>query len=330
MNVLDSLKDRKIVVFGAGSIGERHISVLQKLGYTNIIVYRKRNLPLRNIDPQSIQIVTSLEQIIAAKPFAAIICSPTSEHTSQTLFCLEHNIHVLIEKPVSSNYDELSSFINHANINGTYLQAGYMLRYHHFFEKIKNLIDNKTYGKLLSIDAYWGEYLPDWHPWEDYKESYAAKKSLGGGAALTLSHDLDLILWLNNFELEKHFSLKNTSSNLDVDVDSGFDILLKFKNGVTAHSHNNFHQKKPLREYKFVFDNAFIKINYFDSVMEIFHDHVHTIERIEAFDRNSMFEKQWLAFISDCREAIQSNNFGKSMQNINNSFNIIKLTTDEQ
>ena len=38
----------------------------------------------------------------------------------------------------------------------------------------------------------WGEFLPNWHPKENYKKSYAANKKMGGDISLTLSHDLDL------------------------------------------------------------------------------------------------------------------------------------------
>ncbi|MEO6686912.1 MAG: Gfo/Idh/MocA family oxidoreductase, partial [Dyadobacter sp.] len=207
-------KDDPILIFGAGSIGERHIQILQKSGYSNIWIYRQRNLPLRNIDEKTINIFTDLSLIDKIKPKSAIICTPTFQHIEQALFCVERGIHVLIEKPLSHNLTDYEKLINVITKNNAYVQIAYMLRYHDFFQTVKSIVQNKKMGNLISMQTYWGEYLPDWHPWEDYQQSYAARKEFGGGAALTLSHDIDLVNWLAGSTVNTWHTLKNYNASL--------------------------------------------------------------------------------------------------------------------
>ena len=68
-----------------------------------------------------------------------------------------------------------------------------MLRYHPHVKKIKEIIDSNLLGKAYSARFEFGSHLPFWHPWEDYRVSYASKAELGGGVINTIAHELDLI-----------------------------------------------------------------------------------------------------------------------------------------
>ena len=57
---------------------------------------------------------------------------------------------------------------------------GCNLRFFPPISKIKKLIEQNKIGKIISVQIENGSYLPDWHPYEDYRKGYAAKKKLGG------------------------------------------------------------------------------------------------------------------------------------------------------
>ncbi len=61
-----------------------------------------------------------------------------------------------------------------------------------FFE----LFDKSFIGQTLYTSVECGSYLPDWRPGNNYKKSVSAKKDLGGGVLLELSHELDYIRWI--------------------------------------------------------------------------------------------------------------------------------------
>lgn len=314
-------KEIPLLVVGAGSIGERHIGILQKLGYHNIHVFRQRNLPLRNIASDAIHIFTDWDEVKGINPIAAFICTPTSQHLAQAIDCAGMGIHLLIEKPLAADVSGLNDLKKNVTDNNVYLQVAYMLRFHPLMQKLKGFVSNNTYGSLLNFQTYWGEYLPDWHPWEDYRKSYAARKELGGGAALTLSHDIDLVMWLINNKIKEYTTIKNYRSPLEVNVESGVDINFQFENEITGHSHLNFFEKTPKRNYRFVFENASIEIDYLKNEMNIFEADENQIIRLENFERNQMFEEQCKFFLSK----IEDFNLSESMRQIADSEMIIKI-----
>jgi predicted dehydrogenase len=317
--------DSPILIFGAGSIGERHLGILQKLGYTNLWVYRQRNLPFRTVDSNTLRVVRNLDELDQTPFAAAIICTPTAQHLSQTLWCVHRQIPVLIEKPLSHTLENLEELNTALAANPTLIQVAYMLRYHPFFQKIKTTIEHNTLGKLLTLQTYWGEYLPDWHPWEDYRQSYAARRELGGGVALTLSHDIDLVNWLAGSQVTSWHTLKNHRSSLEIDVESGADVSLGYKNGITAHCHLNFHERIPRRWYRFAFAEGAVEIDYLKATCCMMQPGRQTVTHtLENFDRNQLFEDQTADFF----QKINKGSFATaSLRTLDESRMILKICT---
>ncbi len=317
--------DSPILIFGAGSIGERHLSILQKLGYTNLWVYRQRNLPLRTLEASGLHSITDLSQLDDVQPQAAFICTPTAQHLSQTLWCVQRGIPVLVEKPLSHSLDGLDELRQALVQQPVLIQVAYMLRYHPFFQKIKQIVETQELGRLLSTQTYWGEYLPDWHPWEDYRQSYAARQEMGGGVALTLSHDIDLVNWLNSSAVKQGQTLKNYSSGLEINVESGADVSIAYTNGATAHCHLNFHERVPRRWYRFVFEEGSVEVDYLKATWLLegpMHREAKDISN--SFDRNQLFEAQTKDFF----HRINTTNFTNTSTNaLDESEAILRLCT---
>jgi predicted dehydrogenase len=311
-----------ILVIGAGSIGERHIRVLWSLGYSNIHVFRRQERPFRDIGNASIQVHLTWDEVIKLNPYAAFICSPTSLHLEQTLFCIENGIHVFVEKPLTNDLEGIQQISNALVAKEVYLQVGYMMRFHPLIKKIKEEIFLKNYGGLISIQSKWAEYLPDWHPWEDYTQSYAAKKELGGGVALTLSHDIDLAIYLADSSVNSAHIMKNYKSKLEVDVESGAEIILQFENKITANIHLNFYEKQKERFLKLVFDEASFHFDFFHSSLTIHSIKKSEIIQLKAFDRNDLFVSQTKWFFEQIR---QTNRTEISFEQIKSSEQIIKI-----
>jgi predicted dehydrogenase len=280
------------LVIGAGSIGERYIRNLRTLGYKNIVVLRTRNLPFRDIGQASVSVVTSWKEVEALKPVVAFICNPTAMHLASAMECATRGIHVLVEKPLSHTIDGLDSLASLAAEKNVLVHVGYMMRHHPLLKRVYEMVSSSTYGKLIQLQSHWGEYLPDWHPWEDYRASYAAKRELGGGVALTLSHDLDLAFWIAGGKLTEAKRIFNFSSSLEVDVKSGADFLLQFDTGVTANVHLNFFQRSKERWYKYLFDQAVVFIDFFRNELVIRDAQGERTERLDTFDRNDLFLEQ--------------------------------------
>lgn len=307
------------LIVGAGSIGERYIRNLWSLGYKNLVVLRSRNLPFRDIGNASVSIVNSWREIDAYKPVVAFVCNPTAMHLESAIECAMRGIHVLVEKPLSHNMVGLDRLIQKSTETGTLVHVGYMMRHHPLLKKVQAMTNSNKYGKLLQIQSHWGEYLPDWHPWEDYRTSYAARRDLGGGAALTLSHDLDIAFWIAGGELTNYQRIFNFSSTLEVDVESGADFLMQFDNSIVANVHLNFFQRSKERWYKFLFEHTVVFVDFFRSEMFILGEGAERKENLNDFDRNDLFLDQIKYFFNSLNQP------ERSVDNIRESMRIIKL-----
>ena len=126
--------------------------------------------------------------------------------------------------------------------NGERFQMGFQFRFHPGLATLKELLDNDAIGTPYSFRAEWGEYLPGWHPWEDYRQSYSARKDLGGGVLLTLSHPLDYIRWLFS-DPEWIWGMNGKISELELDTDDIAEIGLRMANGLVGTIHLDYYSR---------------------------------------------------------------------------------------
>ena len=285
----------KILVCGVGSIGERHINNLISLGYEEIILYRSSNSKLRSIK-NNLQTFSDLSIALKEKPDIALITNPTSLHIDTAIECAKANCHLFIEKPLSNNLNKVDVLSNLVSEKKLVCMVGFMYRYHPLIKKIKSIIDGMSLGELIHIRSTWGEYLPDWHPWEDYRTSYAAKKNLGGGPFATLSHDIDLAIWFADSGIKKSINFENYNSDLEVDTSHGNDILIEFNNGVTANIGDGTEWNQ--EEYEVIFKGGRVKFDYYENKLEVFYqDGTKKTLTADNFDRNDMFIDEVKDFI---------------------------------
>jgi predicted dehydrogenase len=104
------------------------------------------------------------------------------------------------------------------------------------------LLQGGAIGRGLSARAHWGEYLPSWHPWEDYRQGYAARADLGGGVILTLCHPLDYLRWLCG-EVEDIWAFAGKLGDLEIEVEDTAEIGLHFQNGALGSLHLDYNQR---------------------------------------------------------------------------------------
>lgn len=297
----------KILITAAGSIGERHIRNLWQMGYRNLVVYRTRNLPFRDLGDAKVEVVLDWQEALDSGAKAAFITSPTHLHMPQTLDSVRAGMHVFVEKPIAHQTKQLSELLALAEEHKKVIQVGYMLEFHPFLKEMKSYCDNQYFGKLISLESYWGDYLPNWHPWEDYKTSYAALTEMGGGVALTLSHELDTLMWLKNDLPNSYFMLKSNHEALHMQADNISEVIMRFEDGCMARAHMNYIEKKPKRRTILLFANGRLTFEYFKNSLVIEDFLKDSIEPkiLSDFDRNDLFVSEARHFF----KRIEDNDF---------------------
>ena len=241
-----------IFVVGCGSIGERHIRNLIDISSHNIIVFDTSKERLDFIKERyDVETHDNIEQCFEYDIDAVIVCTPPNTHIQVAEQAIAHGAHVFIEKPISDRFDGLDDLIEKATDNKKIISIGYCFRFSEGLKMIKSLIDSGKLGRILSVKAEFGQYLPDWRPWQNYKQSYTAKKELGGGIILDGSHEIDYLYWLVG-DVKEVFCYADKISDLEVETEDTAEILLRFSNGAIGEIHLDFIQRAYSRNCKII------------------------------------------------------------------------------
>ena len=249
------------LVIGCGSIGKRHIKNLLLLGQ-QVFVYDRDLVKLESVVNEFGLPVYDFKS--HHRPIDAfVICVPPIYHVPFTREALEHNSHIFIEKPISHNLNGVDEVITLAKKQGLVIQVGYQLRFNSGLEWIKKFLGR--IGKVLTVRAEFGQWLPDWHPEEDYRKLYTCYEDQGGGIILDGSHEIDYLRWLIG-EIKQVSCFSGKLSNLEIDTEDTAVINLKFVNGVIGNIHLDMLQRPYSRTCKIVGEKGQVFWNYLGRV----------------------------------------------------------------
>ncbi|MBU1036486.1 Gfo/Idh/MocA family oxidoreductase [Patescibacteria group bacterium] len=299
----------KFLICGLGSIGQRHYKNLKKLGFNDILVYRTKKGSnqnfINNFEKKfKPQVFYNLNEALAKKPKAVLITNPTSLHVPLAIKAAKAGIHVFTEKPLSCNIKGVEKLISEIKKHKLVGYVGYNFRFHPLLKQMKKWVEAGKIGKVLSAQAEIGEYLPDWHPWENYQKTYAARKDLDGGVVLTQSHDLDYLYWF--FGKAKYIaSVGGKKSDLKINVDDLVKIIIEFKSGIITAVHMDYLKRPPKRQFEILGTKGRIIWNYEEKKLTFISLQKGVkpliIKEPLNFERNSMFIKELKHFIKCLR-----------------------------
>jgi len=289
------------LVVGSGSIAKRHIKNLREL-FPNVSVVcvsaSGRQLDTTEVGASSV--VSDLATAIGQKPDFAVVASPAPYHLGHADELLAANIPVLIEKPLCNSLVEFEVLDLHRH--GTRVGVAYNLRFMPAARIVKRLLDVEAVGPISTGFAEVGQFLPDWRPGSDYLKGVSARKELGGGALLELSHELDYLNWFFG-PFSRALGIIRSVGNLQIDVEDNVDALLQVPEGPVIHVHLDFLQRQPCRRFKAIGTSGTIEWDLIANEVAILHPDGRT-EKLYAdpnYDRNQMYIDQMTAFIDYVR-----------------------------
>lgn len=301
----------KFLIVGLGSIGRRHLRNLLALGEKDLVLLRSHRSTLPDDELAGFPVETDLAEALRVhRPQAVIIGSPTSLHLDAAVPAARAGCHILLEKPVSHSLERLDDLREGMQQTGSRVLVGFQFRYHPTLNKARELIAHGLLGTPLAAHAHWGEYLPNWHPWEDYRQSYAARADLGGGVIVTLTHPLDYLRFILG-EVAEVWSFNGHLSPLELDVEDAAEIGLKFSAGAVGGVHLNYFQRPPVHRLEVVGTQGTLRWDNADGVLQFLRmpaefgtyradppaAQVETFSPPPGFERNDLFLAQTRHFI---------------------------------
>jgi predicted dehydrogenase len=292
----------KFLIAGLGSIGRRHLNNLLQLGEQDIVLYRtgQSTLPPAELESAGHQfpVETNLAAALSHRPDAVIISNPTALHLEVAIPAAQAGCHLLLEKPVSHSLAGIPDLSRALQSSGGQTLVGFQFRYHPGLQKIAEILAAGAIGRPLSVQAHWGEFLPGWHPWEDYRQGYSARPELGGGVVLTLCHPLDYLRWLIG-EIEAVWAFTGRTSDLELLVEDTAEIGLRFANGALGTVHLDYNQRPPSHHLEIIGTQGTIAWKASNGQVSVFQAGSSDWSQYPAppgFERNDLFLAQMAHF----------------------------------
>jgi predicted dehydrogenase len=289
----------RFLIAGLGSIGRRHLKNLLTLGQKDILLYRSKLSALPDEELNGFPVEVDLQHALAANPDGVIISNPTSLHLDVALPAAKAGCSLFLEKPISNNMDRIPELEKAVISGGGKVFMGFQYRFNPGLLKIKNLLEKNEIGRVIYVRCQWGEYLPDWHPWEDYRKGYSARSDLGGGVVLSVCHPIDYLHWLLG-EVDQVSAFTGKLSDLEVDVEDTAEIILQFSSGALGSLHLDFIQQPAQHYLEITGAEGLIKWNNEDNVVHLFHNSTRQWEVFnpeKGLERNDMFLDEMRHFI---------------------------------
>lgn len=245
----------RVLIAGLGSIGRRHLRNLRRLGVVDVLLYRTRPDPLE--DAPDLPVFTDLARALAARPDVVIVSNPTAHHLRVATPAAEAGCHLFIEKPLSHSWDGVEDLLATIRRRGRIALMGFDLRFDPGLRAIKDLLAEGRIGRVMAVQAQVGQYLPDWHPWEDYRRGVSARVETGGGVILDLIHELDYITWLLG-PAASVACFADRISSLEIETEDTAAMLLRFESSAIGTVHLDYLQRAASRTCRIIGDEGLI------------------------------------------------------------------------
>ncbi|MBI4064620.1 MAG: Gfo/Idh/MocA family oxidoreductase [Elusimicrobia bacterium] len=297
----------KILLIGSGGIGRRHLKNLKALRpETKVTLWRQLGRRELSADVLALidRIVLTQQEALESKPDAAIIASPASRHIPTALALAWEGVALFIEKPLSDDLEGVDELLEVSHRRNLVLMVGYCLRFFQPLLEIKRILDEGELGRPIYFRAEARQNLADWRSGINYRETASARRELGGGVLLELSHEFDSARWLMG-EVESIWAHAAKLSDLEIDVEDTADASVVFASGARGGVHLNMTERPGGRFYRIVATKGTIEWNSQEGGVRFFSHTAgqwRTAWNPDTYDRNAMYVDELQHFL-DCLPA---------------------------
>ena len=218
-----------VLLVGLGSIGQRHLQVIRTAMPQAKIMVLRHSAVLENATLADFT-TSSFSDVQEFQPQFAVLANPASLHAEMARPLLAMGCHILIEKPLATNPTDGQAIYAAAQAKGCTVQVGYNLRYQPSLQFFRDRIHQGCVGRVLSIRCEVGQHLESWRADTDYRQGVSARRELGGGVLLELSHELDYLTWIFG-RIDWASAWLGKQSDLEIDVEDTAHLVLGFQSG---------------------------------------------------------------------------------------------------
>ncbi|TDA65490.1 MAG: Gfo/Idh/MocA family oxidoreductase [Clostridia bacterium] len=243
----------RVLVVGYGSIGSRHLRNLLSSGHLvrPSVVEPRKDMAERAQREYAVKVYESLNSALSDGQDAVLVCTPPVSHVDIAIEAARSGAHVFVEKPLSDRLDGVQELIREVETRHLVGMTAFNFRFHPHLRLVKSLLDEGAIGSVYCLRSESGSYLPGWHPTEDYRMEYSARRDLGGGIILDAIHEIDMARWLLG-EVREVCCYWDKISDLEIETEDLAAILLRFANRSIGEIHLDYVQRSYSRNCKLI------------------------------------------------------------------------------
>lgn len=219
----------KFLIIGLGSMGKRRIRCLKSLGYKEIIGYDLREDRRRESEEKyQIEITKKMEDVDLKSIEAMIVSVPPDSHLDYAKIAILNKIPSFLEASVISEHT-LEILREKRGID-IFIAPSCTLKFHPIIKDIKELLNSGKYGAMTNFTFHSGQFLADWHPWEDVKNFYVSKRETGGAREIVPFE----LTWLTDIfgfpkEIKGYY---DKTFNVGADIEDSYAFTMRYEKGI--------------------------------------------------------------------------------------------------
>lgn len=295
----------RLVIAGCGSIGRRHARNLRALGEHELLLHDVVEARWLALAAEVGGVGSGdLENLLARRPDAVLVCTPPHLHTPVAHRAVEARMHLFIEKPIAHSLDGVDAMLEMAATRGRVVLVGYNLRFDAGLRRAKALLDKGAVGRILAVKAEFGQYLPDWRPCQDHRQSYTARRAQGGGIILDGSHEIDYLRWLAG-EVQAVSCAAARLGDVTVDAEDVAALTLRLAGDAIAEIHLDCVQRGYARSCKIIGDRGTLTWDLQEGVRLLVAGETAWKSFPAVPDRNAMYLDELRHFLACIQEGVK-------------------------
>ena len=230
----------RYALIGCGRIATNHIKAmlnnhLECVAVCDVILDQMEKLLEKyglNSD-QSIKRYTDYKEMIAENEIDLIgIATESGLHAEIGLYCIDHGIHVIIEKPMAMSIEDANKIIKHSIEKNVKVAACHQNRFNIAVQEMRKALEAGRFGKLSH-----GSIHVRWNRNKDYytQAPWRGKWASDGGALMNQCiHGIDLLRWMMGDDVEEVYGVTRQQFHDYLEAEDVGMAVVKFKNGAIA------------------------------------------------------------------------------------------------
>jgi len=219
----------RLLVVGLGSMGCRRVRNLLHIGGVELAAFEPSPARRREVREKfGIAVFDSIEQGMEWGPDGLVISTPPDRHAEYALTAATAGVAFFTEASVVT--DGMTEVRSAVELSGSLGAPSCTMRFHPAVTLMRRRIADGAIGRPLALVHHVGQYLPDWHPWEDYRSFYAARRETGAAREI-VPFELNWLTYLFGAVVELG-CFRAKLSRLEADIDDIYSTILVFDSGV--------------------------------------------------------------------------------------------------